>query len=339
VVAGAQANRSFLVRVVRYLAGRRGIFQFLDIGTGLPAPGSTHEVAQAIAPESRIVYVDHDPLVLAHARALLTSKPEGACDYVEADLRDTGTILAQAAWTLDLTQPVALLLLAVLHFVPDTDNPAGIVATLAAGLAPGSYIAISHLTADFAPGQVSAAAAAYNTLAPVSVTPRSHTQVSVLFGGLPLVPPGIVPVTQWRPAAGTGPAACADLYAGLATTRSLRDQPRPPLPAGTPLPRPAPPPAARPGTSASSPARKGASVSTRYDRCGDDQAVAPTLAHVQEQFPCYRIWQETAGGQTRYVARRQRGSTGPHTLITPDLEELRAGLAGSGPPALLGGLA
>ena len=151
VVDGARANRAFLARAVRYLAGQRGVRQFVDIGCGLPAPGSTHEVAQAIAPQCRVVYVDNDLLVLSHARALLASTPEGACSYIDADLRDPETILAKAAQTLDLTRPAAVLLLAVLHFLPDSDDPAGIVAALAAGLAPGSFVAISHLTADFAP--------------------------------------------------------------------------------------------------------------------------------------------------------------------------------------------
>jgi hypothetical protein len=153
VVAGARANRAFLARVVRYLAAERGIGQFLDIGTGLPCADNTHQVAQHIDPAARVVYVDNDPLVLVHARALLTSTPQGACDYLEADLRDPGHILDKAAAALDFTRPVAVLLLAVLHFLPDTDYPAAIVATLAAGLAPGSYLAISHLTADLAPQQ------------------------------------------------------------------------------------------------------------------------------------------------------------------------------------------
>src|SRR5215470_4817139 len=187
VVAGARANRAFLARVVRYLAGECGIRQFVDIGPGLPAPGNTHDLAQAIAPDSKVVYVDNDPLVLVYARALLTSTPQGACDYLDADLRDPGPILDNAAATLDFTRPVAVLLLAVLHFVPDTDYPAAIIATLAAGLAPGSYLALSHLTADLAPQQVTAAATAYNTATPTPVTPRTHAQVTGLFGGLPLL--------------------------------------------------------------------------------------------------------------------------------------------------------
>jgi len=218
VVAGAQANRAFLARVVRYLAGQRGVGQFIDIGCGLPAPDSAHEVAQAIAPQARVVYVDNDPLVLSHARALLTSSLEGVCDCVGADLRDPGTILRQAGRTLDLTRPAAVLLLAVLHFLSDSDDPAGTVAELAAGLAPGSFIAISHLTADFAPDAVSSAVAAYNTLVPARITARSHAQVTALLGGLSLVPPGVVPVVEWRRDVGDRAGQPADLYAGLAVT-------------------------------------------------------------------------------------------------------------------------
>ena len=156
VVAGARANRAFLSRVVRFLAAECGIRQFLDIGTGLPTPDNTHEVAQTIAPDCRIVYVDNDPLVLVHARALLTSTRQGSCDYLEADLRNAPAILAGAAQTLDLARPVAVLLLAVLHFVTDSDDPAGIVGALANELAPSSYLVVSHLTADFAPDSVAA---------------------------------------------------------------------------------------------------------------------------------------------------------------------------------------
>jgi hypothetical protein len=137
VVAGARANRAFLARAVRYLTAECGIRQFLHIGTGLPAPENTHEVAQGIAAESRIVYVDNDPLVLAYARALLTSSPQGTCDYIDADLRDATAIVAQAKAALDFSQPVAVLLLAVLHFIPGSDDPGRIVATLAQQLAPG----------------------------------------------------------------------------------------------------------------------------------------------------------------------------------------------------------
>jgi SAM-dependent methyltransferase len=221
VVAGARANRAFLVRVVRYLAAECGIRQFIDIGTGLPAPDNTHEVAQAVAADSRIVYVDNDPLVLAYARALLTSTRRGVCDYIDADLRDTTAIVARAKSALDFTQPIAVLMLAVLHFIPDSDDPAGIIAALAHQLAPGSYAVISHLTADFAPSQVTAGVGVYNNLVPTAVVPRTHTQVSALFGRLPLVPPGVVPLTEWRPAVGPFPHA-ADLYAGVVHTPASR---------------------------------------------------------------------------------------------------------------------
>jgi len=215
VVASARANRAFLARAVRFLAGERGIRQFLDIGTGLPAPGCTHEVAQQAAPGARVVYVDNDPMVLAYARALLTGTPPGSCDHVDADLRDPATILTEAGRMLDLSRPVGVLLLAVLHFLTDADDPASVVAALAGGLARGSFLALSHLTADLAPEQVGAAAAAYNARASAPVTPRTHAQVTGLFGGLPLLPPGVVPVSEWRTPAGEVAQPC-DLYGGVA---------------------------------------------------------------------------------------------------------------------------
>jgi SAM-dependent methyltransferase len=222
VVAGARANRAFGARVVRFLAGQRGITQFLDVGAGLPAAEATHEVAQAITPAARVVYVDNDAMVLSHARALLTPSGEGRCDYVEADLRDPGTIVKEAARTLDFTRPAAVLLLAVLHFLSDADDPARVVAALAAGLAPGSFIALSHLTADFAPEAVGAGVAAYNRLVPAGITARSHAQVSGLLTGMGLVPPGVVPVTEWRPGHAGWPGHGADLYAGVAVIRRHR---------------------------------------------------------------------------------------------------------------------
>jgi len=218
VVAGARANRAFLARVVRYLASQRGVRQFLDVGPGLPAPGNTHDVAQAIAPGSRVVYVDRDPLVMAHARALLTSSREGACAYVEADLRDPAPIIKEAARALDFTQPVAVMLVAVLHFLRDADDPAGVVAALAGALAPGSFVAVSHLTADFAPDAVGAGVAAYNALVPAGITARTHREVTGLFGGLSLVAPGVVPVSEWRPEHAPARGVSPDVYAGLAVT-------------------------------------------------------------------------------------------------------------------------
>ena len=144
----ARENRAFLGRAVRYLAGEAGIRQFLDIGTGIPTAGNTHEVAQAIAPDARVVYVDYDPIVLAHARTLLDGSEPGTTEYIDADLRDTGTILERAAELLDFTRPVAVTLLAILHAIPDADDPHAIVATLLDAVPSGSYLAVSHLGSD-----------------------------------------------------------------------------------------------------------------------------------------------------------------------------------------------
>ena len=152
----ARANRAFLARAVRYLAGTEGIRQFLDIGTGLPTANNTHEVAQAAAPDSRIVYVDNDPLVLAHARALLTSTPQGATAYLDADLRDTRKILEQAAGILDFGQPVAIMLIAILHYIPDLDEARDIVARLLAAVPAGSFLVVSHAGSDLFPDEIAA---------------------------------------------------------------------------------------------------------------------------------------------------------------------------------------
>jgi hypothetical protein len=159
---------------------------------------------------------------MAHARALLTSSGEGECEYIDADLRDTRCILTQAARTLDFTRPAAVILVAVLHFIPDADDPAGLVAALADALAPGSFVAVSHLTADMAPDQVTSGVAAYNALVPAGITARSHAQVTALFGGLSLVAPGVVPVSEWRPEHAPVHGVSADIYAGLATVRRPR---------------------------------------------------------------------------------------------------------------------
>jgi hypothetical protein len=166
----AQANRAFLRRTVRYLAESAGIRQFLDIGTGLPAADNTHEVSQAIAPESKVVYVDNDPLVLAHARALLTSRPEGATAYLDAELRDTGTILGQAAGTLDFSRPVAVMLLAILHYIPDLAEARRIVAQLTAAVPAGSFLVISHAGSDLLPDDVAAFEKSLNSHLPPSIT-------------------------------------------------------------------------------------------------------------------------------------------------------------------------
>src|ERR1700733_2193287 len=160
----ARENRSFLGRAVRYLVAEAGIRQFLDIGAGLPSANNVHEVAQAVTPSCRVVYVDNDPLVLAHARALLTSSPEGKTAYIHADLRDPEKILADPATvaTLDFTKPVALMLVAILHFIPDSDEPRRIVATLLDALPPGSYLVASHATGEYFRDGGAEAARVYN---------------------------------------------------------------------------------------------------------------------------------------------------------------------------------
>ncbi|MBC9001820.1 SAM-dependent methyltransferase [Micromonospora aurantiaca] len=198
----ALENRRFLRRAVRHLAGEAGIRQFLDIGTGIPTADNTHEVAQSTGPRARVVYVDNDPIVLAHARALLTSSPEGATAYLDADLRDPERILAHPDLrrTLDLSQPVALMLLAVLHFVPDGEDPYAIVGRLLDALPAGSYLAASHATHDYLPEELAAEAkAAARGGGPHGVINlRSREEVVRFFDGLELVEPGVCSVAEWR---------------------------------------------------------------------------------------------------------------------------------------------
>ncbi|MEU4591079.1 SAM-dependent methyltransferase [Micromonospora aurantiaca (nom. illeg.)] len=198
----ALENRRFLRRAVRHLAGEAGIRQFLDIGTGIPTADNTHEVAQSTDPCARVVYVDNDPIVLAHARALLTSSPEGATAYLDADLRDPERILAHPDLrrTLDLSQPVALMLLAVLHFVPDGEDPYAIVGRLLDALPAGSYLAASHATHDYLPDELAAEAkAAARGGGPHGVINlRSREEVVRFFDGLELVEPGVCSVAEWR---------------------------------------------------------------------------------------------------------------------------------------------
>jgi hypothetical protein len=197
IVDIARAIRYFLARAIRYLAADAGIRQFLDVGTGLPTVDNTHEVAQRVDPRCRIVYVDNDPLVLAHARALLTSAPEGATDYLDADMREPGKILRAAARTLDLDQPVALMLLGVLGHIADYGQARSIVRRLLGGLPSGSYLVLAdsinvgeaHMEAD----------RRYNEGGSVPYVLRSPAQVTGYFGGLELVAPGVVPVSRWRP--------------------------------------------------------------------------------------------------------------------------------------------
>ncbi len=200
LAAWARHNRAFLARAVRYLVTEAGVRQFLDIGTGLPTADNTHEVAQRIAPESRVVYVDNDPVVLVHARALLNSSPEGATAYISADLRDPAAILAEAAATLDFSQPVALMLLAILHVIPDADDPWGIVGRLMAGLPSGSYLVISHPARDIHAEEIAEMTKRFNQrMGGVLSSGRSRYEVTRFFAGLDLVEPGIVPTSRWRP--------------------------------------------------------------------------------------------------------------------------------------------
>ena len=203
--ASARANRAFLARSVRYLAAEAGIRQFLDIGTGLPTASNTHEVAQSVAPESRIVYVDNDPLVLSHARALLTSRPEGVTAYLDADLRDTDRILEQAADTLDFTEPVAIMLLAILHYIPDLGEAQRIVARLLRAVPSGSYLTISHAASDISPDQMAEMIRRMNEhLAEGNHVGRTREVVAQFFDGLEILKPGVVKVTRVAPGIGAG---------------------------------------------------------------------------------------------------------------------------------------
>jgi S-adenosyl methyltransferase len=195
-----RANRAFLRRAVRFLASEAGIRQFLDIGTGIPTAGNTHEVAQEIAPDCRVVYVDYDPVVLAHARALLTSTAQGVTDYVDSDLRDVSKVLTGAGQTLDFTKPVAVTLLMTLHAIPDEDDPHAIVAQFIKAMPPGSYLSISHPASDIEPEKAADIVGRLRTLSYQQYTPRSRAQVLQFFDGLELVEPGLVQVQQWHPA-------------------------------------------------------------------------------------------------------------------------------------------
>ena len=211
-----RANRAFLARAVRFLAAEAGIRQFLDVGTGIPTADNTHEVAQRVAPESRIVYVDNDPIVLSHAQALLTSKPEGVCAYLDADLRDPDAILAAAADTLDFSQPVAIMLIAVLHFVADDAAAAGIVKRLTDACAPGSFVAISHAASDIDAEQQTEMVRRLNQSVAEKATLRDRAGVTRLFDGLELVDPGVVRTAEWRPVSGLAAASPAGVWAGVA---------------------------------------------------------------------------------------------------------------------------
>jgi S-adenosyl methyltransferase len=216
ILRDVRAQRAFLANAVRYLAGVAGIRQFLDIGTGIPTANNTHEVAQGAEPGCRVVYVDNDPMVLAHARALLvgTTAPTA---YVDADLRDTGKVLAQAAQLLDFTQPVAVLLISVLHLIPDQDHPHAIVTRLMEAVPAGSWLALSHPARDVHRQQVTEAASRFNQLGPANATLRTRAEILRFFGGLELLEPGLVQVHRWRPGlSAPGRTHQAAGYCGLA---------------------------------------------------------------------------------------------------------------------------
>jgi hypothetical protein len=199
LVRSARADRHFLSRAVRYLAREEGIRQFLDIGAGLPTVDNTHEVAQRVAPQARIVYVDNDPLVLVHARALLTSTSQGVCDYIDSDLRDPGTILARAADTLDFSRPIAIMMLGILNFIVDTGQARAILRQLLDAVPPGSYISISHPTTEFDAGPAAVALDFWNSSGAAPMCLRSRAELLSFFEGTELVEPGVVSCPRWRP--------------------------------------------------------------------------------------------------------------------------------------------
>jgi O-methyltransferase involved in polyketide biosynthesis len=216
IVDAARAARGFLARAVHYLAGEAGVRQYLDVGTGIPTANNTHEVAQRVAPESRIVYVDNDPIVLAHARALLTSTPQGATAYIDADLHDPDTILRAAAKTLDFSQPTALMLLGILGHVGDYDEAKSIVKRLLDALPSGSYLVLNDGTAVVNKERVEQAQELYNQSGAIPYHPRTPEQIAGFFEGLDLLEPGVVSCSRWRPdAEGGADPAEVDMFGGV----------------------------------------------------------------------------------------------------------------------------
>jgi hypothetical protein len=215
-VLSVQANRRFLARSVGYLAAEEGIRQFLDVGTGLPSANNTHEVAQAAAPDARVVYVDNDPIVLAHARALLTSSPQGETAYLDADIKDVDDILAGAAQVLDFSQPVGVMLVAVLHMLRDEEDPQGVVDRLMAAVPAGSFLVISHLASDVQQEAMAEMGRRLNQAMTQQFTMRSRAQVTAFFDGLTVVDPGVVLTHQWRPGSAAEAATPGVLWAGAA---------------------------------------------------------------------------------------------------------------------------
>jgi hypothetical protein len=216
VRADARAHRAVLGRVVRYLVREAGIRQFLDIGTGIPKENNVHEVAQREAPESQVVYVDRDPIVLAHAHQLLRSRPEGATRYIQGELREPEAILAEAGEMLDFSRPVGVVIFGVLHFFRDADEPRGAVSRIAAQLAPGSYLALSHLARDVEGRDISETFNRLNAAMAESVVLRARGEVAGLFGELEMIEPGVVQLPEWRPDPGTAPAGPLPMWCALA---------------------------------------------------------------------------------------------------------------------------
>jgi O-methyltransferase involved in polyketide biosynthesis len=212
----ARAARAFLRRVVRYLVAEAGIRQFLDIGSGLPSGENVHQVAQSIAPEARVVYVDNDPVVQAHAKALLAGSRPGTVTFLGGDLRESDPILAQAASTLDFSRPVAVLLLGILHNISDAEQPHAIIDRLTGVIEPGSYLSICHLTADIYPELTEFARALNERQLDAPLVLRDHAQVTSFFAGLDLVDPGVVQLSKWRPESEAESTAAAALWGGVA---------------------------------------------------------------------------------------------------------------------------
>jgi hypothetical protein len=215
VRADVRQSRAALGRVVRYFVRDAGITQFLDIGTGIPKQNNVHEVAQAQARDARIVYVDNDPVVLAHAHQLLRGTDEGVTRYIYGDLRDPAPILREAARTLDFSRPTAVILFGILHLFSDAEDPRGVVGTLLAPLAAGSGVALSHLGSDLQSEEVAETFKRVNSKMAEQVTLRTHDEVAALLGGLEIVEPGVVPAAQWRPEPGSA-AAPSQVWVGVA---------------------------------------------------------------------------------------------------------------------------
>jgi O-methyltransferase involved in polyketide biosynthesis len=305
VLAGARANREFGRRVTSYAAGA-SIRQFLDIGAGLPTAAPTHETAQRVSPACRTVYVDNDPMVNAYRLAQLAAAPGTApAESIDADLRDPAGLLDSASGVLDFSEPVAVLLLAVLHFIPDRDQPAAIVSQLASALAPGSLIAVSHVTADYAPRTIADAADAYNARVPLPVYPRSRSDIAALLGPLPIQYPGVVPVSYWQPSLREPAPQLVDICA--AVTR---------LPLAARARAGVAPPSTRVRNPAVQPAR---SLDTEAD------AEAAELARRAAEFPHHRLTRETTmAGGVRYIADGLDLDAHPSVVITRSLRQLFA---------------